>query len=66
MTMRLMRLINREFKSKYLRGKKFRREKNYSEIFRPKNFVNCSQNFSSAKNFVLFLSNFDDIMIILV
>ena len=43
----------------YLRGKKFRREKNYSEIFRPKNFVNCSQNFSSAKNFVLFLSNFD-------
>ena len=56
----------RKLKGSYLRGKKFRREKDYSEIFRPTNFVNCLQNFSSAKNFVLFVSNFDDIMIILV
>ena len=62
----MLKLGDTVTKNKYLRGKKFRREKNYSEIFRPKNFVNCSQNFSSAKNFVLFLSNFDDIMIILV
>ena len=28
--------------------------KNVSEIFRPKNFDNCSKKFSSVKNFVLF------------